>query len=107
MERSEVIVLGRDNAILRQLFEDDEPLALDQVTRVVVTLQPNNSEASPVTVDSANTSGAIGWSGAIVTLRLGAQAIPVGRYRATITLYSPAWASGVALSAFSVEVRQP
>lgn len=107
MERSEVVVLGRDNAILRQIFENDDPLALDQVTRITVTLSPSNAEASAVTVDSANTSGVITWSGAIVTLRLGGQALPVGRYRAALRLFSPAWPAGVVLSAFPAEVRQP
>lgn len=107
MERSEVVVLGRDNAILRQIFENDDPLPLDQITRITVTLTPNNSETAPTTIDSASTTGVIAWTGAIVTLRLGNQSITAGRYRATITLYSPTWTGGVDLSAFAVEVRQP
>lgn len=107
MERSEVIILGRDNAILRQIFENEDPLALDQVSRITVTLAPSSADLSPVTVDSANTSGVISWSGAIVTLRLGGQALQVGRYRAALRLFSPSWPAGVVLSAFPVEVRQP
>lgn len=104
MERAEIVWLGRDNPIARELLADDVPMDLSSVTRYLLTL---SNGSNTVIVDSAATPGVFATVGAVVQMRLGMQSISSGKYQARLSMFTASTPNGIAFERFHLEVKAP
>ena len=89
---SEIVYLGRDNAIDLQLLSDGRAADLSSVTRMIL-----RDSACTWEVDSSTSPTSIDWAGGdgALTLQLGQEPIPPGVYLCHLFVYDPTNPNGL------------
>lgn len=96
---TEVVWLGRDNPIVRELFADAAAKDLTGVTRYVL-------KVGDAMLDSEQTPAAFQPSGNRLTMTIGsATGLVEGTHEAVLTLYESNYPNGLTVEPFLVRVR--